>query len=136
MRRSLLVLASAAGLWLWWAYGSGYPVDDVDSEINLRIQALTDGEVFTFSDLTGTDCAEVGLVEAYASNHDRNAVVSRAGVSMEGQGQFTLLVAFEADGERVLASRLARVPYDFNDLGTMRYSCSLEFQAEDGAVRP
>jgi hypothetical protein len=57
-------------------------------------------------------------------------------VSMESQGQFVLLAAFDADGERLLAAQMSRVPYDLDDLGSGRFDCDTPLIATDGRVIP
>lgn len=129
MRCCLLPFALVAVL-----IGCGYSVDDLGSQTDLRLQALTEGDIFTFADLTETDCSEVGLVASYASNGDRDSVIGGASVSMEGQDQFTLLVAFDAEGDRLLSARIGRMPYDLDDFGTRRVPCDSDFQVVDGRV--
>lgn len=107
----------------------GYDVEELGSETDLRLQQLSEGQVFTFAYLTDTDCSEVGIVAPYASDSTRNDVVGRAEVSMFARDLFLLLAVFDEEGNRLQATRLSRVPYDLDWLGTGRFDCDLELQA-------
>lgn len=111
----------------------GYDVARVGGDLDRHLKEVADGDVFSFAEFID-GCDELGLVEAYADDSQRDAVIGRAGVSMEGQGTFTLLVAFDGQGQRILAARLARVPNDLNDLGTGRFPCDVGLVAIDGRV--
>ena len=110
----------------------GYGVDSLDGEVNTRASSLSIGDVFTFADVFGVACSEVRIVRAYASDVERDALVGKAEVSMRGQGSFVLTVAFDLAGERHAASRLARVPVDFDHLGGETVDCSASIFVDEG----
>ena len=47
---------------------------------------------------------------------------------------FLLLAAFDDEGNRLQATRLSRVPYDLDWLGTGRFDCDLELQARGAQI--
>lgn len=132
MRSSRRVISVVAACLVGTA--CGYAVEPTGNQLDLQLAELDDGETFTFAELTDTNCAEVGIVEAYAPDSERDRVVGRAEVSMEGQGQFVLVAVFDLDGERLLAARLSRTPYDVNDLGSGRIDCQTPLIASNGVV--
>ena len=125
---------------LFLAVSCGYEVDELSSTPNTRATDLSPGDTFTFQQLFETPCDTVTIVGAYMGNDERNRLIGKAEVSMDGQGMFVLAAAFDAEGTRVAATRLARIPVDFDELGGQTVPCeeTLEVAGEtDGIpIRP
>lgn len=112
----------------------GYTVEPLSGTANTNISGLSLGDTFTLEEVFETSCESVTFVGAYMSNAQRDELIGRASVSMEGQGRFILAAAFDAEGDRVAAVRFARIPFDFDDLGGQTVPCDFIFEV--GETRP
>ena len=101
----------------------GYDVDPLSGTANSNANDLGPGDQFTLEELFNVPCETVSFVGAYSSDTERDRLVGNANVSMEGQDQFVLAAAFDAAGNRVAATRLGRVPVDFDDFGGQTVPC-------------